>query len=260
MDVLRKFNRAFYSLFHIELGVRIKLSNLKAVLPLNGNCPSYLDYSSADNLKFGINIEPFNNNDTVEVPCIASVALLLYRQLLAINKDLNSSGLIIQQFLGGSSRINRASPATVMDSLLSYRYNNAIKTVIYEKKGERYYGNNSIIMDSNENILLLITVEQSIDEGFIVQKNPKVYVNPRVFKNLTGINLYIVKYLIPYFLEEVYTVDGKEYKVTIELSDPATKFLVLPEKFKKANLNEDINNFLANNKDLLTRIFKLEDA
>ena len=142
----------------------------------------------------------------------------------------------------GDSIINHCSSVILDYRLLPFKISD----------NSLYYGGKGIILDSNNKVLFLATVNINQRDNMTIVEDYKVYVNPIVFVSKDIVSKTIVSKVIPIFIENNYTF--QPVKLIIE---DKSDIICTPVKPATYNVDEEINNFLVNNVSEIESLFNL---
>lgn len=190
-----------------------------------------------------VNIDDVYN---YEVPVICRGAIMKqFTRTSYDNITPKSSKFIFPLFIHGT--YNYGTVATAI--MNAFELNNDIRMCKLIVKDRVYYGGNGIILDSNKNLLLLVTSIHS------VLSSPKFfhcYVSPEVFKNDDIMNKAIIKRVIPALMTSDkfnYGYDENKHKVVDVIvkdfvGDNKWMYNTLPPK--DLGFNSDLKDSLKN--------------
>lgn len=119
------------------------------------------------------------------------------------------------------------------------------------KDGNTYYGCRGLILDSNFNPLVLTTINYK-GEGEELVKTFTVRISPKVFLRDSTMEKGIQKYLLEFCSSNQFIDYLREWvQPNIIISNDIDKFIQCPPIPNSINTNNDIQEFLINNKELI---------
>ena len=120
-----------------------------------------------------------------------------------------------------------------------------------DKDGNIYYGCRGLILDSDFNPLVLTTINYK-GEGEELVKTFTVRINPKVFLRDSIMEKGIQKYLLEFCSSNQFiSYLGEQVQPTIIINNDIDKFIQYPTIPNSINTNNDIQEFLINNKELI---------
>ena len=144
--------------------------------------------------------------------------------------------------------IVRKTFGTMIKDLSFYRGVGELNTT-KDKDGNIYYGCKGLILDNNLNPLVLTTITYK-GEGEELVKTFTVRISPRVFLINKAMEKGIQKYLIEFFSSAQFIGYLREQvQPNIIINNDIDKFIQHPTIPNSINTNNDIQEFLINNKE-----------
>lgn len=146
-----------------------------------------------------------SNEDNIEVPVFGRNIIEGYlrtKSMVAANNAVKK--VVIPLFSNCSPITRRTSDSIITEFFFKTIFTNRLKKVT-TNKGEVYYGNRGIILDSSFNILFLGTLTcKKLDEDsttLYCYTKSFIHISPKVFLNKTGLlEKAILNKIIPYYL------------------------------------------------------------
>ena len=144
--------------------------------------------------------------------------------------------------------IVRKTFGTMIKDLSVYRRVGELN-VTKDKDGNIYYGCKGLILDNNLNPLVLTTITYK-GEGEELVKTFTVRISPRVFLRDSVMEKGIQKYLLEFCSSNQFISYLREYvQPNIIINNDIDKFIQCPTVPNSINTNNDIQEFLINNKE-----------
>lgn len=146
-----------------------------------------------------------SNEDSIEVPVFGRNIIEGYlrtKSMVATNNAVKK--IVIPLFSNCSPITRRTSDSIITEFFSKATFANRLKKVT-TNKGEVYYGNRGIILDSSFNILFLCTLTcKKLEEdstNLYCYKESFIRISPKVFLDKTGLlEKAILNKIIPYYL------------------------------------------------------------
>lgn len=146
-----------------------------------------------------------SNEDSIEVPVFGRNIIEGYlrtKSMVAANNAVKK--VVIPLFSNCSPITRRTSDSIITEFFFKTTFTNRLKKIT-TNKGEVYYGNRGIILDSSFNILFLGTLTcKKLDEdstNLYCYTESFIHISPKVFLNKTGLlEKAILNKIIPYYL------------------------------------------------------------
>lgn len=202
--------------------------NISRFLSVSGDSSSVTGHNLLDNNihLFSIFMTEYKeNDDIIESPVYS----------------LKSNRKVIPLWAAGTTE--RKTFGTILRDL-NAAWNTGGLSKVKDKEGNVYYGMKGLILNSNFEPLVLLTIKHS--EGVSTVRERVLRVSPKVFNNVTVVDKGIIKYLMPYCAScNNYTA------ITIIIDNNIDKFIRHPNIPKSINTNEEIQQLLINNVDNL---------
>lgn len=172
-----------------------------------------------------------SNEDKIEIPVFGRnmIEEYLRKKTRAIANNTVKK-IVIPLFTNCSPTTRRTSDSILTEFFARTTFANRLKKVT-TNKGEVYYGNKGIILDSQFNILFLstLTCEKSDNPSVSLYcyKESSIHISPRVFLNKTDLlEKAILNKVIPFYLTATINVHNRNVGFTVDSGVTKPKIIV----------------------------------
>ena len=201
-----------------------------------------------------------SDKDEIEVPAFLSNTIL---KNIEISDNSFIDDIIIPLGISGYIHRYKTVDAILCNILQPISTTDEELRIINGAELGTFYGSSGLIMNKDKEVLLMSVLICGIENGKVVIKRLKLYVNPKVsIEDKTSIEKNIYTKVIPYCLTNTFDNYCSNYPffnkdIEVVFKDVTKTFFITPNKPINTEYDDDIDNMLSSSVDSIVKSIKL---